>query len=173
MLNRRGVKAGLGRVHAHLLRHAFAHAWLSEGGNEGDLMRLAGWRTREMPATRHREPICGREKPIAGYHWAITSKGFGMHEPDEIPIYDEVPLKVLPSSRFDIPALALSPGFLRAQIANDDPNKIHAVAVGEGRGRHPGPEETPGRATKSRRARRRQLARRTGEPAPHPGSWAR
>jgi len=74
MLNRRGVKAGLGRVHAHLLRHAFAHAWLSEGGNEGDFMRLAGWRTREMPATRHREPICGREKPIAGYHWAITSK---------------------------------------------------------------------------------------------------
>jgi len=48
MLNRRGVRAGLGRVHAHLLRHAFAHTWLSEGGTEGDLMRLGGWRTREM-----------------------------------------------------------------------------------------------------------------------------
>ena len=35
MLNRRGVRAGLGRVHAHLLRHAFAHTWLSEGGGRG------------------------------------------------------------------------------------------------------------------------------------------
>ena len=48
MLNRRGVRAGVGRVHAHLMLHAFAHTWLSEGGAEGDLMRLGGWRTREM-----------------------------------------------------------------------------------------------------------------------------
>ncbi len=26
----------------------FAHAWLAQGGNEGDLMRLAGWRSRQM-----------------------------------------------------------------------------------------------------------------------------
>ena len=27
-----------------------AHAWLSAGGNETDLMRIAGWRSREMLA---------------------------------------------------------------------------------------------------------------------------
>ncbi|MDQ6725052.1 MAG: tyrosine-type recombinase/integrase, partial [Actinomycetota bacterium] len=34
----------------HQLRHTFAHAWLEAGGDEGDLMRLAGWRSREMLA---------------------------------------------------------------------------------------------------------------------------
>jgi site-specific recombinase XerD len=48
MLQRRGERAGLGRIHPHQLRHTFAHAWLSAGGNEGDLMRLAGWRGRDM-----------------------------------------------------------------------------------------------------------------------------
>jgi integrase len=30
------------------LRHTFAHAWLAQGGGETDLMRLAGWRSRQM-----------------------------------------------------------------------------------------------------------------------------
>lgn len=47
-LNRRGEVAGLGRVNPHRFRHTFAHEWLSHGGTEGDLMRLAGWRSREM-----------------------------------------------------------------------------------------------------------------------------
>jgi site-specific recombinase XerD len=44
----RAMAAGLGKVHTHQLRHTFAHEWLSGGGNEGDLMRLAGWRSRSM-----------------------------------------------------------------------------------------------------------------------------
>jgi site-specific recombinase XerD len=48
MLRRRGREAGLGEIHPHQLRHTFAHAWLVGGGNEGDLMRLAGWRSRTM-----------------------------------------------------------------------------------------------------------------------------
>ena len=48
MLWRRSTEAGIGRLHPHQLRHYFAHAWLSEGGAEGDLMALTGWRTRTM-----------------------------------------------------------------------------------------------------------------------------
>jgi site-specific recombinase XerD len=44
----RAVKAGIGHVFTHQLRHTFAHKWLSKEGNEGDLMRLAGWRSRTM-----------------------------------------------------------------------------------------------------------------------------
>jgi site-specific recombinase XerD len=48
MLQRRGEEAGVEGVHAHAFRHTFAHEWLAEGGSEGDLMRLAGWRNRAM-----------------------------------------------------------------------------------------------------------------------------
>lgn len=48
MLRRRGERAGIGPVHPHQLRHSFAHAWLATGGHESDLMRLAGWRGRDM-----------------------------------------------------------------------------------------------------------------------------
>lgn len=48
MLARRARQAGLDNVHPHQFRHTFAHHWLAEGGTEGDLMRLAGWRNRNM-----------------------------------------------------------------------------------------------------------------------------
>ena len=48
MLRRRAHQAGLTELHLHLFRHTFAHQWLAEGGSEGDLMRLAGWRSRTM-----------------------------------------------------------------------------------------------------------------------------
>jgi integrase len=44
----RARQAGLGDVSPHQLRHTVVHAWLAAGGNEGDLMRLTGWRSREM-----------------------------------------------------------------------------------------------------------------------------
>jgi integrase len=48
LLERRCDQAGLPHVHPHQFRHTFAHRWLAGGGQENDLMRLAGWRSREM-----------------------------------------------------------------------------------------------------------------------------
>jgi site-specific recombinase XerC len=48
MIKRRGAQAGLEGLHPHLFRHTYAHQWLASGGNEGDLMRLAGWKSRQM-----------------------------------------------------------------------------------------------------------------------------
>jgi site-specific recombinase XerD len=48
MIKRRGRMAGLGDIHPHQLRHSFAHSWLVSGGNETDLMRITGWRSRAM-----------------------------------------------------------------------------------------------------------------------------
>jgi len=46
---RRGAQVGLDiRLHPHLFRHAFAHLMLAQGMQEGDLMRLAGWKSRQM-----------------------------------------------------------------------------------------------------------------------------
>jgi site-specific recombinase XerD len=48
VLHVRGEQAGISDLHPHKLRHSFAHSWLAQGGNEGDLMRLAGWKSRQM-----------------------------------------------------------------------------------------------------------------------------
>ncbi len=50
MIRRRGREAGIDRLHPHLFRHTFAHLMLADGMQEGDLMRLAGWRSRQMLA---------------------------------------------------------------------------------------------------------------------------
>jgi len=47
-LQTRAQQAGIGKMFPHMLRHLFAHRWSSAGGNEADLMRLAGWRSRSM-----------------------------------------------------------------------------------------------------------------------------
>lgn len=49
MIRRRARQAGLDSVaHAHVFRHLFAHQWLSDGGQERDLMMLTGWRSPQM-----------------------------------------------------------------------------------------------------------------------------
>lgn len=47
MIDARAKQAGVS-LHCHQLRHTFADSWLAAGGQEGDLMRLAGWRSRSM-----------------------------------------------------------------------------------------------------------------------------
>jgi site-specific recombinase XerD len=44
----RARAAGLPAMHPHQLRHAFATSWLAEGGNENELMLVAGWKSRVM-----------------------------------------------------------------------------------------------------------------------------
>ena len=48
MLRRRCKAAGLPAINPHRFRHTFAHVWLNSGGQETDLMRLAGWSSRTM-----------------------------------------------------------------------------------------------------------------------------
>lgn len=48
MLERRCTEAGIPRIHPHQFRHTFAHHWLNDGGQEQDLMRMGGWRSRQM-----------------------------------------------------------------------------------------------------------------------------
>ena len=48
IVRRRAEQAGLDGVYTHLFRHTFASEWLDGGGQEGDLMELAGWRSRGM-----------------------------------------------------------------------------------------------------------------------------
>ena len=48
MVAKRSKAAGLERIHPHQLRHTFAHEYLANGGQEGDLQRLAGWRSPQM-----------------------------------------------------------------------------------------------------------------------------
>lgn len=48
MLKRRSRLAGISPVHAHQFRHSWAHRWKAANGSDEDLMRLAGWRSRQM-----------------------------------------------------------------------------------------------------------------------------
>jgi site-specific recombinase XerD len=48
MLERRAAQAAIPNIHPHQLRHTFCHEWLAQGGSETDLMRLAGWKSRDM-----------------------------------------------------------------------------------------------------------------------------
>lgn len=48
MIWRRCDEAGIPRMHPHSLRHFWAHSMLAAGQTEGNVMMLAGWRTRTM-----------------------------------------------------------------------------------------------------------------------------
>ena len=48
VLHIRAAQAGVADVHPHRFRHTFAHRWLAGGGQERDLIMLAGWRSDDM-----------------------------------------------------------------------------------------------------------------------------
>jgi site-specific recombinase XerD len=48
LLARRCRQAGLPRINPHRFRHTFSHYFRAEGGSEGDLMYLAGWKSTAM-----------------------------------------------------------------------------------------------------------------------------
>ena len=50
MVERRAAQAGVEGMHCHRFRHTFSHRWLGAGNSEGDLQRLAGWRSAQMLA---------------------------------------------------------------------------------------------------------------------------
>lgn len=47
-LSRRAVMASVPGFHLHLMRHTAATRWLRNGGSEGGLMAIAGWKDRTM-----------------------------------------------------------------------------------------------------------------------------
>jgi Phage integrase family len=71
MVRRSGAEAGIPELHPHMLRHTFAHSWLAEGGNEGDLMRITGCKSRAM-VNRYgpRQPTSAPATPTVVSAWA-------------------------------------------------------------------------------------------------------
>ena len=65
LLRRRGQEAGLDGLHPHLFRHTWAHQQLAAGMQETDLMRIAGWKSRQMVARYGAS--AGHERAIAAY----------------------------------------------------------------------------------------------------------
>jgi integrase len=49
MLRKLGERVGVENAYPHRFRHTFGHMWMdNEDGKESDLMRIAGWRSRDM-----------------------------------------------------------------------------------------------------------------------------
>jgi integrase/recombinase XerD len=65
MLPRRCEQAGVPKMHWHQLRHRFAHRWLANGGQEGDLAKLGGW--SDPTVMRRYGSALATERALAAY----------------------------------------------------------------------------------------------------------
>jgi site-specific recombinase XerD len=70
-LEKLGEAVGVEGLHPHALRHTFAHRWLAAGGQERDLMHLAGWRSDAMLA------VYARSTAVERAHAAHRRMGLG------------------------------------------------------------------------------------------------
>jgi len=66
-----GKAAGVDDLHPHAFRHTFAHRYLVAGGQERDLMMLAGWRSTAMLA------VYARTTAVERAHAAHRRLGLG------------------------------------------------------------------------------------------------
>lgn len=65
MLTRRCQEAGVAHINWHAFRHRFAHAWLTKGGQEGDLAKLGGW--SDPTVMRRYGSALATERALAAY----------------------------------------------------------------------------------------------------------
>jgi site-specific recombinase XerD len=68
MVSRRGALAGIKDLHPHQLRHTWASHFRADGGSEGDLMVLGGWRSRHMLDRYGRTAAADRAAEAARRH---------------------------------------------------------------------------------------------------------
>jgi site-specific recombinase XerD len=86
MITRRSRQAGTGHIFPHRLRHTSAHAWMDNGGSEGDAMALFGWSSSPgllCPSDRGRAHCrvrlwrCARPRLSGPSEWRTALSGIG------------------------------------------------------------------------------------------------